>query len=75
MKDRRKIEAELQSLLKALTLSQESHLDEAENLGFELAFIRKKDDGNLAVFQNDDKYLTVNDTGEIDYQPDVKTRP
>jgi len=75
MEDRRKAEAKLQALLHKLTLSQEFRLIEAAHFGFQLAFIRDTGEGKVAMVRQDEKYITVSESGDVDYQPDVNIRP
>ncbi len=74
MPERRKLEAKLQALLRELSLAQECSLHDLQNYGYELAFVRKADCGNLAVIKLDNSVMTIDESGEVNSEPDIKLR-
>lgn len=72
--ERRKIEAKIERLLKELTVAQQCSLSEISSFGYTLSFVRSTTDGKIAVVQLDNGAITINDEGEIDHHPNIKTR-
>jgi hypothetical protein len=64
----------LNETLHMLNKSQGFALGEVTNSGGELAFVRETKQGVLAVVKVDGGIVTIDSDGEIDDQPDIKTR-
>jgi hypothetical protein len=72
--ERRKVEAKIKALLRELTVAQQCSLSEISHFGYQLSFVRKTEDGILAIVQLDDKAITIDEEGDIDHQPTLKIR-
>jgi len=72
--ERRKIETKLQEILKELTLAQKASLSELGHYGFNLSFVRKTPEGKLVIVELNEKFLLIDEQGQIDNQSDIKIR-
>ena len=75
MLERRKEAPEQSVWWKKLSLAQKFSASSLGKFGYELTFIRKKEDGaNLAVLQCSGGVAVVTDDGDIDTSPDIVLR-
>lgn len=57
-----------------LSMDQKFGVYQLSKFGFELAFIRNLASGPLAVVRRNRDYATVDQTGDVDLQPQIKIR-
>ena len=53
---------------------QQFSLYTLEKVGYELKFVRQMPDGALAVISLNKRIVTINESGEIDYNPAIELR-
>lgn len=67
-------EIALMKLLDNLTMAQKVALSEIGRYGYNLKFIRRTDDGTMAIAMAEGKVMTIDDEGEIEPNPDIVIR-
>lgn len=73
--ERRNYTPEQSSLWDKLTLAQKFAASSLSQFGYELAFIRSGQIGNVAIMLCDGNAATIVDDGEIDTSPNIYIRP
>lgn len=73
--ERRNYTPEQSSLWDKLTLAQKFAASSLSQFGYELAFIRSGQVGNVAIMLCDGNAATIVDDGEIDTCPNIHIRP
>lgn len=73
--ERRHIGDDNQEWWDKLTLAQKFSASNLSKYGYDLAFIRSSNSGNLAVMLRDGQSTTISEDGEIDTQPNLVIRP
>lgn len=72
--ERRQAQAEPESLWDKLSLAQKFAASSLTQFGYDLAYIRSSQQGNIAILLRDDVVATIADDGEIDTSPTLKVR-
>lgn len=72
--ERRQAQCEQESLWDKLSLAQKFAASSLTQFGYDLAYIRSSQQGNIAILLRDDVVATIADDGEIDTSPTIKVR-
>ena len=72
--ERRQAQVEPESLWDRLSLAQKFAASSLTQFGYDLAYIRSSQQGNVAILLRDDVVATIADDGDIDTSPTIKVR-
>lgn len=72
--ERRIAQSEQESLWDKLSLAQKFAASSLTQFGYDLAYIRSSQQGNVAILLRDSAVATIADDGEIDTAPTIKIR-
>jgi hypothetical protein len=72
--ERRQAQSEPESLWDNLSLAQKFAASSLTQFGYDLAYIRSSQQGNVAILLRDGVVATIADDGEIDTSPTIKVR-
>lgn len=72
--ERRQAQVEPESLWDKLSLAQKFAASSLTQFGYDLAYIRSSQQGNVAILLRDDVVATIADDGDIDTSPTIKVR-
>ncbi|WP_333609139.1 hypothetical protein [Arsukibacterium sp.] len=72
--ERRQSTREAQPFWDELNLAQKFSVAELQRYGYQLAFVRHQNSGNLAVLRAGERFAAVDHEGEIDTSPNITIR-